>query len=53
MIAKLIMLFYYLLCLFFVLITVKNLIEENSNLDRIILYFLTLIPFILRLLRFK
>lgn len=53
MIAKIITIFYYLLCLFFVLITLKNLIEEKNSRDKIILYFLILIPFILRLLRFK
>lgn len=53
MIARIIVIFYYLLCLFFVFITLKNLIEEKTSRDRVILYFLILIPFILRLLRFK
>lgn len=52
MLAKIIMIIYYLICLFFIIITVRNLSREASR-DRVILYLLTLIPFILRLLRFK
>ncbi|MGB9765446.1 MAG: hypothetical protein ACPLZD_08850 [Candidatus Saccharicenans sp.] len=51
--ANIIMILYYFISLFFVLITIKNLIEEKKSRDRIILYLLTVIPFILRLLRFK
>lgn len=53
MIAKIIMIFYYLLCLFFVAITFKNLLEERTSKDRIVLYLITLVPFVARLLRFK
>ncbi|HUM34177.1 MAG TPA: hypothetical protein PKX32_02820 [Candidatus Saccharicenans sp.] len=53
MIAKIIMIFYYLLCLFFTIITVKNLMEEKTSKDRVVLYLITLIPFMARLLRFK
>ncbi|MBC7364371.1 MAG: hypothetical protein H5U07_07495 [Candidatus Aminicenantes bacterium] len=53
MLAKIIMIIYYLLCLFFVFITIRNLFQEENSRDRVILYLLTLVPFILRLLRFK
>jgi len=53
MIAQIIMVIYYLICLFFVFITLKNLISERTSADKVILYLVTLIPFILRLLRFK
>ncbi|MBP6908994.1 MAG: hypothetical protein KBC18_01050 [Candidatus Saccharicenans sp.] len=53
MIAKIIMIFYYLLCLFFTIITIKNLIEEKTSRDKVVLYLITLVPFIARLLRFK
>ncbi|MGQ9801069.1 MAG: hypothetical protein ACUVRL_05345 [Candidatus Saccharicenans sp.] len=53
MIARIIMIIYYLLSGFFVFITVKNLIQEKQSRDRVILYLVTLIPFILRLLRIK
>lgn len=52
MIARLVMIAYYLISAFFVLITIKNLLKENSR-DRVVLYLVTLIPFILRLLRIK
>ncbi len=52
MMAKVIMVIYYLICLFFVFITARNLLRENNR-DRIILYLLTLVPFVLRLMRFK
>lgn len=52
MMAKIIMVIYYLICLFFVFITVRNLVREDNR-DRIILYLLTLVPFVLRLMRFK
>ena len=51
--AKIIMFLYYLICLFFVLITLKNFIEEKNSQDKAILYLVTLIPFLLRLFRFK
>ncbi|MCR4397195.1 MAG: hypothetical protein NUW07_10775 [Candidatus Saccharicenans sp.] len=51
--AKIIMIIYYLLSAFFVFITAKNLIQEKNSRDRVILYLVTLIPFILRLLRIK
>ncbi|MBP7870235.1 MAG: hypothetical protein KA000_01700 [Candidatus Saccharicenans sp.] len=53
MISKIIMIFYYLLCLFFTIITIKNLIEEKTSRDKVVLYLITLVPFIARLLRFK
>ncbi len=53
MMAKIIMFFYYLLCLFFTIITIKNLIEEKTSRDKVVLYLITLVPFIARLLRFK
>ncbi len=53
MIARIIMIAYYLMAAFFVLITVKNLIQEKDSRDRVVLYLVTLIPFILRLLRIK
>lgn len=53
MIARIIMIFYYLISFFFVLVTFKNLIQEKENRERIILYFVILVPFILRLLRIK
>jgi hypothetical protein len=53
MIAWLIMGLYYLLCAFFVFITLRNLVQEKASRDRVILYLVTLVPFILRLLRVK
>ncbi|HOE14003.1 MAG TPA: hypothetical protein PLP94_03100 [Candidatus Saccharicenans sp.] len=53
MIAKIIMVIYYLICLFFTAITIKNLIEEKTSKDKVVLYLITLIPFIARLLRLK
>ncbi|MBC7349567.1 MAG: hypothetical protein H5U05_06310 [Candidatus Aminicenantes bacterium] len=53
MIARIIMVLYYLLSAFFVFLTVKNLLQEKESRDRVILYLVTLIPFILRLLRIK
>jgi len=53
MVAKIIMIIYYLICLFFVFITARNLFREENSRDRVILYLITLVPFILRLLRFK
>ncbi|HOP61370.1 MAG TPA: hypothetical protein PKZ60_08165 [Candidatus Saccharicenans sp.] len=53
MIAKIIMVIYYLICLFFTAITIKNLIEEKTSKDKVVLYLITLIPFITRLLRLK
>ncbi|MGB9906420.1 MAG: hypothetical protein ACPLRR_03415 [Candidatus Saccharicenans sp.] len=51
--AKIIMIIYYLLSAFLVFITSKNLIQEKNSRDRVILYLVILIPFILRLLRIK
>ncbi len=53
MIARVIMITYYLMSAFFVLITIKNLLKERDSRDRVVLYLVTLIPFILRLLRIK
>ncbi|MCR4410519.1 MAG: hypothetical protein QHH43_08525 [Candidatus Saccharicenans sp.] len=53
MIARIIMIAYYLISVFFVLITIKNLLKERDSRDRVVLYLVTLIPFILRLLRIK
>lgn len=53
MIARIIMIAYYLISAFFVFITIKNLLKERDSRDRVVLYLVTLIPFILRLLRIK
>jgi ABC-type uncharacterized transport system permease subunit len=53
MMARIIMILYYAICLFFAFITVRNLIQEKSSRNNVILYLVTLIPFILRLLRIK
>ena len=53
MMARIIMIIYYFLSAFFVFIIVKNLLQEKESRDRVILYLVTLIPFILRLLRIK
>ncbi len=53
MIARIIMIAYYLIAAFFVLITIKNMLQEKNSRDRVVLYLITLIPFIIRLLRIK
>ncbi len=53
MIARIIMIAYYLISGFFVFITVKNILQEKESRDRVVLYLVTLIPFMLRLLRIK
>ncbi|MCX8160834.1 MAG: hypothetical protein N3G18_07875 [Candidatus Saccharicenans sp.] len=53
MLARIIMVAYYLISAFFVLVTVQNLLREKDSRDRVVLYLVTLIPFILRLLRIK
>lgn len=50
---KIIMILYCGICLLFVFITVRNLIQEKNSRNNVILYLVTLIPFILRLLRIK
>ncbi len=51
--SKIIMILYYGICLFLVFITVRNFVQEKNSRNNLILYLVTLIPFILRLLRIK
>ncbi|MDI6844550.1 MAG: hypothetical protein QME28_00230 [Candidatus Saccharicenans sp.] len=53
MIAKIVMIIYYLISAFFVAIVLKNFIQEKESRDRALLYLIVLIPFILRLFRVK
>lgn len=53
MVARVIMIAYYLISVFFLLITIKNLVRERDSRDRVVLYLVIIIPIILRLLRIK
>ncbi len=49
----LIMIFYYLICLYLIAMIIWNFIREKKSIDNMILYLLILIPLLLRVLRIK
>ncbi|MGD2295543.1 MAG: hypothetical protein PVF22_06875 [Candidatus Aminicenantes bacterium] len=49
----LIMILYYVICVFIAVVLVWNFIKEKKNVNDMLLYLLVLIPLILRLLRVK
>ncbi len=50
---KIVMVFYYLLTALVAAVVFWNFWLEKKNVDRMVLYLLVLVPFILRLLRVK
>ncbi len=49
----LIMIIYYVICIFLIAILLWNFIKEKKSVNDMLLYLLVLIPLILRLLRVK
>jgi hypothetical protein len=49
----LIMIFYYLICLYLIGILIWNFIREKKSIDDMLLYLIVMIPLVLRVLRIK
>ena len=50
---SLVMIFYYLICLYLIGMIIWNFIREKKNFDDMLLYLIVLIPLVLRVLRIK
>ncbi|MCJ7580602.1 MAG: hypothetical protein MUP98_08715 [Candidatus Aminicenantes bacterium] len=48
-----IMILYYIICIFFVALLIWNFIKEKKSVNDMVLYLLVLIPLILRIFRVK
>jgi hypothetical protein len=49
----LIMIFYYIICVYLIGLVVWNIIREKKSAEDLVLYLLVLVPLILRVLRVK
>jgi len=49
----LIMIFYYLICIYLIALLLWNFLKEKKNINDMLLYLLVLVPLILRVLRVK
>jgi len=49
----LIMIFYYLICIYLIALLLWNFIKEKKSINDMLLYLLVLVPLILRVLRVK
>ena len=50
---SIIMIFYYIICLYIAALLIWNFIKEKKSLNDMILYLLVLVPLILRIFRVK